>query len=118
MTARDINLHTRTSQDGNLRDALAEALHTHWLTVADGSACCTCGVVIYPGGTKTLDELLALPDPEFAFTQHTVDAALADPAFRAALTDAIANALTDVYAFAPTHDQAAVIVADMLGADR
>jgi len=115
---RDSPIPSRTSQDGNLRDALAGALHTHWLKVADGSACCTCGVVIYPGGTKTLDELLALPDPEFAFTQHTVDAALADPAFRAALTDAIANALTDVYAFAPTHDQAAVIVAEMLGDDR
>ena len=122
---RDSRIPSRTSQDGNLRDALATALNTHWLTVADGSACCTCGVVIYPGGTKTLDELLALPDPEFAFTQHTVDAALADPAFRAALTDAIAEALAGEddedfgYPAGWTHDEfAAAIVARMLGGGR
>ena len=65
--------------------------------------------------------------PEATFLRWSVgaidgkdaDAILVDPGFRAALTKAIAEALTDVYAFAPTHDQAAVIVAGMLGeADR
>jgi len=65
--------------------------------------------------------------PEATFLRWSVgaidgkdaDAILVDPGFRAALTKAIAEALTDVYAFAPADDQAAAIVARVLGeADR
>jgi len=89
---RDSRIPSRTSQDGNLRDALATALH-RWDVSAPAN--------LYVGDFYPLAE-------------HV----LADPAFRAALTDAIAKALTDVYAFAPPHDQAADIVAEMLGDNR
>jgi len=66
-----------------------------------------------------LRDALASALNQARFNYNEADAVLADPAFRAALTDAIAKALTDVYAFAPTHDIAADIVAGMMGeADR
>ena len=87
---RDSPIPSRTSQDGNLRDALAGALH------------------------------------RARFNYDEADAVLADPAFRAALTDAIAKAWHDADEVGVTraggdclHEQDAVaIVARMLGADR
>ena len=82
---RDSPIPSRTSQDGNLRDALAVALY---------------GIV----GRE------AAFNPAWPPGWHTrsADAVLADPAFRAALTDAIAKALTDAEAVC----EAAVVIRD------
>jgi len=101
---RDSRIPSRTSQDGNLRDALAA-----WLNGDDGLWYDRFG--LWTQGKRD--------------TRWLVEKVASDPAFRAALTDAIAEALAGEddedfgYPAGWTPDEfAAAIVARMLGADR